>query len=223
MSKHIVKDAPVGSFLSLLQPAAKTPVLGRVARTSADIERIKEEAYRAAYAQGYEAGHAEGVPRGYEDGQAAGLKMAYDEAAQRIQELLDALSASVNNALQEWFRQSEPRFAELSTLIASRILARELSLSDASILAMAREAVAEVTHATHARIRLHPLDIPIVEEHKADVLAASASLRDFEIVEDASIPGGCVIDTDGGVVDARLDEKIFEVLEAIRTRLRVEA
>ena len=211
------------SFQGLLQPAPKKSPLGRIVRTVAELEQIKEEARLTGFAEGKDAGYQVGFAQGLADGKETGHRLAYEDAATEKKAELDGLRAEfqriynqVDAAMREWFERSEPGLAQVGALVAARILARELKVTPDSILAMAKEAVSEVTHATSARIRVNPFDSPVLEEHRAEIMSASGSLRDFEIVEDSSIAGGCVIETEGGVVDALIDSKVAVVLEAIR-------
>ena len=219
MSNAVVKGLAVTEFSALLQPVPPKEVLDKLARTDIEIEAIKAEAYKA----GFEEGKIDGRKAGIEEGKTLGFQQAFDEAAAKKQAELDALHAEfertvdkVESAIQDWFLKSEPSLAQLSILIAKRILAQELATNPDAILAMTREAITEVTHATSARIRLNPFDSEILEAHRAEIMSAASSVRQLEIVEDDSIAGGCVIETDGGVVDARVEMKLEEIAESLR-------
>ncbi len=76
-----------------------------------------------------------------------------------------------------------------------------------------------MTHSRHARIRLNPFDGAILQNHRTELLAASGSLRDIELVDDPTIVGGCVIETEGGLVDATTETR----LELLSTTLEEAA
>jgi flagellar biosynthesis/type III secretory pathway protein FliH len=59
-----------------------------------------------------------------------------------------------------------------------------------------------------ARIRVNPFDVESLNASKEDLMALSTSLRSLEIVDDSAILGGCIIETDGGVVDASVDAQL---------------
>jgi flagellar assembly protein FliH len=221
-------NTPVQSFIALLKPVVVEPKESKGHRTAAGIEELKEAAKTEGFALGKDLGYAEGLEQGnvegFAAGQAEGYQTAYTEAANAKQAELDSLKdqfqsliARVEDSMDAWYRGAEPEMAQLSVLIASRILARELRITPDSILAMTREAVSEVTHAKSARIRVNPFDLPVLEEHKSAIMAASASLRELEIIEDPDILAGCVIESDGGVIESLVDEKIAEVLRTVRS------
>jgi flagellar assembly protein FliH len=223
LSKLILKDVVVSEFSSLLKAVPPKEIIDKLKRTDNEIDTIKAEAYKVAYAAGLEEGKLVGRNIGFTAGHAEGFELAFEEAAARKQAELDALTAdfekiiaTINGAMQEWFVKSEPALAQVSTLIAKRVLARELKLAPDSILAITKEALAEVTHANSARIRINPADSGILEEHRAELMAAAESVRQLEIVSDEDIPGGCVIETDGGVVDAQIDMRLEEIVLGVR-------
>lgn len=186
-----------------------------------ELERLREEArqegFAAGYADGSERGEHEGLMRGREQGQ----REAYEtEMAQRqmlVGAFAEALQATVdglNDQLGDWLKSREEAMAEMAMDVVRRIVSHELSTTRESAVAIAREALGEITHATHARIRVNPFDVPAMEQHRAQILAASGSLRDIDIVEDSTILGGCKVETDGGMVDATVDSRLQAVQEA---------
>lgn len=220
MSNAVIN--PVGeiqSFASLLRPltlhttrAANAPKLGKTAQA---LEHVKEDARHEGLQQGYQ--------EGFKAGKADGIRVAYEEAAAatqaevaRFTSELDGTGHLISEAMQRWYADSEEKLAELAVVIAARIVGKELATEPDTILAMTRQAIAEVTHASAARIRINPFDAPAIAEHQDAIMAVAPSLRNVEIVKDARIQGGCVIDTEGGIVDASVDSMLAEALAAIR-------
>jgi flagellar assembly protein FliH len=222
--KHIARNAPVTSFGALLKPVEKAPVLGKIVRTAAEIEELRNSAKEAGYNEGRHDGYQMGFAEGVEDGKVAGYAAAFEEAAANKKEELDTLSGELHRlvhrieaAMHKWYGNSEPALAQLAVLIASRVIAAELKTSPEAVLAIVKEAVAEVTHATSARIKVNPFDSAVLQENRDAILSTAGSLRQLEIVEDIAIPGGCIIESEGGVVDATIDMKLRETLSAIRS------
>jgi flagellar assembly protein FliH len=186
-----------------------------------EIAQIRAEAAEAGFAEGHAAGVAQGQQDGYQQGMEQGRREAFEaELTQRqmiLEAFANALQATVdglNDELGNWLKSREDAMAEMAMDVVRRIVGTELQTNRDSALAITREALGEVTHATHARIRLNPFDIPALEEHRAQILAASGSLRDIDVVEDSTILGGCRIETDGGMVDATIDSRLQSVQEA---------
>lgn len=123
----------------------------------------------------------------------------------------------MKNTVSEWQAGLESPLASLAVVIATQILGRELTLDPDAVIGIARQAVGEVTHASTARIRVNPFQAPVVRARQSDILAASVSLRSVEkVVDDPTITSGCVIESDGGTVDAQIDGMIATALHTLR-------
>ncbi len=220
MFKRETTAEPIKDFASLLKPIPTKEVLSKMARTDLEIEQIKKDAFEEGLADGRATGYPQGRDIGYEDGHQEGLEKAYEEASQAKKAELNALVersvSKVDSAITRWFEGAEPGLAALSILIAERIVAKELATDPETILSIVKEAVAEVTHATRATIKVRLADSELLEAHRSGILATAPSIKSLEIVADEDLVGGCVIETDGGIVDATLDMKFAELLESIR-------
>lgn len=176
-----------------------------------ELKRLKEEARDLGQRQGYAEGFRKGTVEGYDLGREQGYKEAYETIMGEQRELLDQFGAAlqqvadrVNATLSDWFQEREEAMADLAMTAVRHLLSHELSISRDSAVSIVHEALSELTHGTHARIRVNPYDMPILEQHRSQLVSLTATLRDVEIVADDSIEAGCVVETEGGVVDTRL-------------------
>jgi flagellar assembly protein FliH len=179
------------------------------------IEKAKKEAIEQGRAEGFEKGHREGLEIGQLEGQELGRKGAYDDASQKHDAALDefkkdleSIKQRIDRAIVDWYEQSEQAMTDLAIDAVRALLQVELTTSRESALAIAKDALKHVTHSKKARIRLNPFDCALLKQHKGELLAAAGSLRDIEFVTDPVLLGGCVIETDGGVVDASLGTRL---------------
>lgn len=211
MSKTVNPSGDVTSFAPYLVPMTELEILpGRGPAGS-----VREQARADGHRRGFDAGYAEGHALGQAEGKAQ-FDALHSAAMEAFIGDLAAKVDEANAALEQWCADIERPMTELAVGIAARILAKELALAPEAILDITRAAIAEVTHATAARIKVNPFDVPMVSERKPELLAASSCLRSIEIVEDPGMLGGCVVETDGGSVDARIDD----MLERARTIIR---
>ncbi len=225
MFKQLEGDAPhqFQTFAEFLQPVSKIPLPpvkeGKPRRMSPlDLERQRDAVIEDAKEKGHQEGFAEGHAAGLEAGRQEAFNQALEEfRAARDQEIanfkvgLEASLQRVEPAIHDWFNQAEEQYGEIAIDLARRILHTELSMNRESSLQIVREAIKEVTHSLTCRIKLNPFDSEEVAKHKAELIRLSGNLRDIEIVEDTSIVGGCLIETEGGVVDARIESQILSV------------
>jgi flagellar biosynthesis/type III secretory pathway protein FliH len=59
----------------------------------------------------------------------------------------------------------------------------------------------------------------VVMQYRDELRASVRSLEEIEVIPDASVSGGCIIETDGGVVGGSIETK----LEVVERRLTEEA
>lgn len=177
-----------------------------------DAERIREQAYREGYQRGYE--------QGYTDGEQHAQQQA-DEALQRIVEALRAqveqVVQSVQTQYHEYLQHAETQMLELASEVARKIVREELKLQPEHALAIVRDALRRVQGFTHIRIRVNPLDLELVRQNRAALLHIVDGVEGIEIVEDRRVdPGGCIIETEQGVYDARIKTQLSELERVMR-------
>lgn len=206
----------VESFSSTLESLPEIP---RTANRGRDYGYFRAAAER----EGRDLGYAEGREQGIVEGRDAGFAQGREEATSQFQaehaERLDQLTSDlqdlhrrIESAVAEWAIQAQEELESLGVQVAQKLLAAQLTLDRTIIVETAREALRQITETGRARIRVNPFDSPILQGCRDELLAATASLRGIEIVDDASILGGCIVETDRGVVDARPETKL-EILE----------
>ncbi len=213
-------DARVAPLVDGLQ-SIKEVTKGLATRESRLLDELRQEAKLTGFQEGYEQGLAKGHQEGFDHGYAQGRAQALAEidaneraAEARYVESLNAESALLQRCAADWFAQAEISLGRLAVEIASRILRAEIEQRPETVLAIAKAALAEATNATRVRLRANPFHIPILRERKEALLALSPMLRDIELVEDEGIVGGCVIDSDGGVIDARIELQLANLARA---------
>jgi flagellar biosynthesis/type III secretory pathway protein FliH len=217
-------DVPFQTFASMLPtvvPSALQVAVkreGRGGRTANEIEQLKQasmnDGYDEGYARGLEIGINEGNERAYADAYAKADAEANARNNQMISDFsqdLDITIASILKALEDWSSSAEQKLTEMVTDIAKQVIIADLQISREATLAIVKSAVTEVTHSGKARIRLNPVDSKQMELHRAEIIASSQSIRALEFVEDSAILGGCVIETEGGIVDATVEGKLAQL------------
>lgn len=166
--------------------------------------RGRAEGYDTGHQDGYADGHAEGL----EQGRQAARAQAHAQWAQ-MQALLDGAAQAVDTldvAVGE-------QLAALAGRIAQRVLHTHLARHPEDI----RHLVTELLRSApgeHSRlhVRLHPDDVTFVET----LLDQEALQRPHRLVPDASLSrGDCVLETDEGAIDARLQTRWERVSAAL--------
>lgn len=104
---------------------------------------------------------------------------------------------------------SEQELVKLSVRLAGKIVGRALELEPAVLLDILRQAVQSLKYQREIRLRVHPDDAAYLREHKMDLMARLGESKSFIIEEDPLIgSGGCIVETEIGTIDARLETQL---------------
>lgn len=154
------------------------------------------EHVRAARTAGYQ--------DGYRDGLVAleGFKQSF---ATQMTAQIGVLVQSYAHQLDELQQDMARALAVTATQLARQMVRSELALRPELVSSVAQEAVDTLLlSARHITLRVHPDDHALVAQGAADVLAA----RGARLLPDAAVTrGGCVVESDIGVVDASLEAR----------------
>jgi flagellar assembly protein FliH len=184
-------------------------VHGSRSLTPEDQLRLKEE---EIHRQAYE----KGLRKGQEDGRIA----AQEKTAPLITTLQTTLAEldGVRNRIKQ---QLEREVVELAMHVARKVIQREVAISDDAIIGVVKEAMAQLDDPEKISIRLNPLDLKRLREAGERSQAAFENFENIHFEEDAGIEsGGCYIHTEYGEVDARLEEQLRYIEEALRAEMR---
>lgn len=170
---------------------------------SDELDALREQARAEGRQQGYDAGYAEGFERGRADGYAEGHSAGIDETGQQRRELLTPLTPLAQNF--------SDALAQLDTDIAADITALALAVGKqlaGEALRAEPQQVARLVHSLlradptingHARLWLHPDDLPLVQLE----LGAELERAGWELDRDPRLArGGCRVTTSTGEIDA---------------------
>ena len=143
---------------------------------------------------------------GYQDGYRDGLEALEAARRQHLQQVT-AQYAALANSLEGQLQSLEARMAEAVTrtslVLARQVVRSELSQRPQLVRQVAQEALGTVLlSARHLRLRLHPDDVPLVSADDGEALRS----RDVQLLPDPQVSrGGCVVESDLGHVDARIE------------------
>lgn len=169
------------------------------------------------------------------------LKKVQDDIAKYRKEVEEECVALRNQAKEKGFEEGLKQWAdkikeleehienvrgEMSEVMvpvalkaAKKVVGREIELSPRTVLDIIRSNLKAVTAHSNITIYVSKKDLDLVEKEKDHLKQLFEKVESFTIRERGDIePGGCVIETEGGIINARLDnvwqtlEKAFESL-----------
>jgi len=151
-----------------------------------------------------EEARAQGYQQGYRDGLEA-LEAAKRQFAQQMSAQIGQMLAAFDQQTQSLDARMADTLVQTAVMLARQVVRSEVSQRPELIVQVAQDAIgAVILSARHLRLRLHPQDVPLVEAGAADLLQA----RQVLLQADATLsPGGCVVESDLGQVDARIEQR----------------
>jgi len=190
------------------EPVAEIPVEVDEAELQAQQALLQQQACDDAYAEGFAQGQAQTAlewQRRMDDY----IAQQGQEAAQRLQAVLQTLDASLIDMQQQMAQQ----LLELACDIARQVVRQELSVNPNALQPVVREAVGMlVTEGRPATVRLNPIDM----EAMAQPLREELDGPGVQWMADAAVPaGGCLVESAGTVVDGSLDKRWQRAIAAL--------
>jgi flagellar biosynthesis/type III secretory pathway protein FliH len=113
----------------------------------------------------------------------------------------------------------EPQVVELALLAARRIIGEELTVRPARVADMVAPLLARVRRARQVTLRAHPDDRAQLEACLAPLRARSELSGSLALESDPQLArGDCVVISDAGVLDARIDTQLDALARALGTK-----
>jgi|GEM_PF-468232 len=110
--------------------------------------------------------------------------------------------------------EAEPALIELACNIAEKIIGRDLERAPELLLDICANAIENVRTAKAMLLRVHPKDAKLLREKRPELIEMIGRSVDIAIRDDAEVqPGGCIVQTEFGVIDAQLETQF----NALRT------
>ncbi|MCX5750696.1 MAG: FliH/SctL family protein [Candidatus Saganbacteria bacterium] len=179
-----------------LEEKAQQEARQMVELAKAEAKRIRDKA------------HGDGLEEGKIEGRA--------ELAARIEEALDTINQAVKER-EKIIRDAEAEILRLAIKIAEQIIRSEVSLHRDVCLNIVAEAIQKVSDREQMILRVSREDVEQLKRHKDRLAGLVDGVKSFSILEDSNIePGGCMIETNLGFVDARISTKLAAIEEAFK-------
>lgn len=190
------------------EPVAEIPLEVDEAELQAQQALLQQQACDDAYAEGFAQGQAQTAlewQRRMDDY----IAQQGQEAAQRLQAVLQTLDASLIDMQQQMAQQ----LLELACDIARQVVRQELSVNPNALQPVVREAVGMlVTEGRPATVRLNPIDMDAMAQPLREELDGPG----VQWMADAAVPvGGCLVESAGTVVDGSLDKRWQRAIAAL--------
>ncbi len=156
----------------------------------------------------------------YERGRADGEKSLSDQLLRQrseLSELQNGILNSLRAAAGQVTRECEGAMIALALEIAGKLVA-DMPVSSEMVEAAVREALGQVEQKSTLTVLLNPMDYELLQRANAPILLADVGGERLKFQTSSNVSrGGCLVQTNFGVVDARRETK----LEALKQSLEI--
>lgn len=150
----------------------------------------------------------EGFESGYNEGYEVGLK-----EATAVMDSFVALTKELINIRDQYYGKSEEEMIHLVIKVVQAVINVEVDRDTEVIRGIIRKAVANVQNKEYMIIKVNPKDLAEAEKYRPQMGKEFEGIDKVEFKSDPMITrGGCIVETNIGSIDARLEMQ----LEAMR-------
>ena len=219
-AQRIIEDAKNQAFeifkakqneVHIMSEQAKVDASRIIQDANAEKERIQSESESikdAAYKEGYAKGYDEGFEKSFADG---------NNDLTKLNEKLKKILAETINKRNEIIDTAEAQLIEVAILIAKRVVKMLTEKDKGIVIRNIQEALRRIKGRTKITIRVNIDDLEIAARHKDEFYQMLDKIEGVTVLEDPNVDvGGCMIETDFGDIDARINTQLNEIETAIK-------
>jgi type III secretion protein L len=196
MDEKILKADPIPEKIMGSSPKVLKREVFEAGREARDVVTLAEEKARQILAEA-ERQRSAIYEQARQEGNAKGL-------AEWNQILVQA-SRRADELTKNW----EDTMLRLSVQIAGKIIGEELKLNPEAIVSIVMEVLKGTRAGKRLTIQVNEADVQLVRSRVNRVKESLSASTEIEIIASASVPvGGCVIESELGIIDARLETQL---------------
>lgn len=166
-----------------------------------------EKAVHDAYQQGLEEGNRRATEL---------LQSEYIRRTELEEGKINEVLKKAELHLRELSPRIENALLQFVVGVAEQIVRQEIKTDQTIVLNTIKEGIKNISGVEKITIRINPAHKVIVQKSKPSIQSISESLRDIRIETDDTVePGGCIIESDIGTIDARIATQLDQVKKII--------
>lgn len=143
-------------------------------------------------------------------------KLRKEAKQQGFDEGLEQFTTYITNLEKKmlfWYSELQKKVLPLALQSAKKIVSQQFSLDPETIVRIVAETLNSVKQSHHITIYVNKLDKEILEANKPKLKSNLEQVQTFIIQERDDVEqGGCIIETDSGIINAKID-KLWDALE----------
>lgn len=194
---RIRREAEQGAEKALKDAEAKIAALE--AQAKARLDEITKEAHK----------------KGWDQGREEGFKEGHNEVGRLIDRIHTILERAMDKR-SEILDQTEAQIVELVLLISRKVVKTISENQKNVVISNIAQALRKLKTRSDVIIKVNLADLQLASEHTKDFVELAENAKHITVVEDSNVDrGGCLIETDFGEIDARIQSQLHELEEKI--------
>lgn len=158
-----------------------------------------------------------------EEGLAQGLEKGKQAVTAELESVIQKLRRAymdIEKYRKQLYLDAETETVDLALAVARNIIGQEISLDRQIVLNVVKGALDKVINHEKVKIRANPQDLDGVQAALYEFLPHVEKLENVHFEADAAITtGGCVVETNFGTVDARIENQLDQIESAFAAEL----
>lgn len=180
-----------------------------------EIEAVRQQAR--------EQGKQEGLVQGLQQAEQELTQRVQHQAGQLLQQRLNGVlgglkqaTAQLEQERQQVLARWEQRALQLSLAIAEKLIHQQLQAHPELLVKRVEEILELALGGSRTIIRLSPADLERVGPHLQEVLDLTRQHAGVELIPDDRLSAGdCVVETDQGRIDARIETQLNRIVQEL--------
>lgn len=160
----------------------------------------------------------------FQKGFLEGKRIGFESGSKKAEAVIDSLNGTLEqliNVRNEIHQEIEKEVTQLALAIARKIVCHEIKMTQETVACVAREALSRVNNPGKIKIKLNPDDLQFIKNTRSQFSRFLGNLDHIVFEAEESIQsGGCLIETDRGDIDARIEKQFQAIEESFQTQLK---
>ncbi|OHD13954.1 MAG: flagellar assembly protein FliH [Spirochaetes bacterium GWB1_48_6] len=193
-------------YQNLMEQAKKeSQVLDAQARTQ--VHELENNAKKKGHQEGFEAGYKEG-----------------EEEVRRLVDRMHLIIQKVIEKRSDIIEGAETQVVNLVLLIARKVIKVISENQRNVVINNVVQALRKLKTRGDVVIRVNLEDLKLTSDNTKEFIKMVENVKSISVIEDSSVdPGGCVVETDFGQIDARIASQLHEIEEKVRELMPIKS
>lgn len=216
---EIIKEAESAAFAEVKRKTGEAQVVKRAAEDEAE-KIVADAAEKARQIETDSLAAFENERKDAEEsGRVAGREAGFTEGKEEVARLVGRTQVILERAQDkraEILAETEQQIIDLVLLISRKVIKVISENQRNVVVSNVAQALRKVKGRGNIIIKVNMLDLKLTTEHKKEFIEMVEGAKSIQVVEDTTVdPGGCVIETDFGEIDARISSQLAELEQKI--------